>query len=214
FSSRRRHTRSKRDWSSDVCSSDLDYHDNGVIGEQYKRISRTLSWVRNTTGLRAHNMPSALWRSPGWANSLAFKLTSPVNSVKGYWELVRHLENDEFVSAHATNSAFLDGMVAYPGGIIQDTVHHLWAENCVANDRLPMKAQHSFRSVNSNILFINGRGDTIVLPQCTEPLQKLVSSKDQRFELVSGGHVGIVSGTQAPKESWPLIADWLAQRSQ
>src|SRR5699024_12190775 len=28
FSSRRRHTRSKRDWSSDVCSSDL--HDKGV----------------------------------------------------------------------------------------------------------------------------------------------------------------------------------------
>src|SRR5699024_12229450 len=27
FSSRRRHTRSKRDWSSDVCSSDLN-HDN------------------------------------------------------------------------------------------------------------------------------------------------------------------------------------------
>src|SRR5699024_11922270 len=26
FSSRRRHTRSKRDWSSDVCSSDLDDH--------------------------------------------------------------------------------------------------------------------------------------------------------------------------------------------
>src|SRR5699024_11411199 len=26
FSSRRRHTRSKRDWSSDVCSSDLNWH--------------------------------------------------------------------------------------------------------------------------------------------------------------------------------------------
>src|SRR5206468_5986788 len=26
FSSRRRHTRSDRDWSSDVCSSDLGYH--------------------------------------------------------------------------------------------------------------------------------------------------------------------------------------------
>src|SRR5699024_12123140 len=26
FSSRRRHTRSKRDWSSDVCSSDLGVH--------------------------------------------------------------------------------------------------------------------------------------------------------------------------------------------
>src|SRR5699024_12184610 len=38
FSSRRRHTRSKRDWSSDVCSSDLSLHpfagdaDEGVQG--------------------------------------------------------------------------------------------------------------------------------------------------------------------------------------
>src|SRR5699024_11828389 len=31
FSSRRRHTRSKRDWSSDVCSSDLiDLDDDGL----------------------------------------------------------------------------------------------------------------------------------------------------------------------------------------
>src|SRR5207249_6325621 len=29
FSSRRRHTRSKRDWSSDVCSSDLTYQRHG-----------------------------------------------------------------------------------------------------------------------------------------------------------------------------------------
>ncbi len=190
-----------------------DYHANGVLGEQYQRISKALSWVHKKTGWRVYQSPSALWRSPGWANSLAFKLTSPVNSVKGYWQLVRHLENDDFVSAHATNSAFLDDMVAYPGGIIQDTVHYLWTENCVANNRLPMREQHTLTPVESNILFINGRGDTIVLPKCTQPLQALVSSKDQHFELVSGGHVGIVSGTQAPKESWPLIAEWLAKRS-
>src|SRR5699024_11408926 len=33
FSSRRRHTRSKRDWSSDVCSSDLDW-----VGKNVKMI--------------------------------------------------------------------------------------------------------------------------------------------------------------------------------
>src|SRR5699024_11984309 len=32
FSSRRRHTRSKRDWSSDVCSSDLGYALCGTRG--------------------------------------------------------------------------------------------------------------------------------------------------------------------------------------
>src|SRR3712207_8692225 len=50
FSSRRRHTRYWRDWSSDVCSSDLPYgpvkivdtagiDDDGIIGE--KRVQKT-----------------------------------------------------------------------------------------------------------------------------------------------------------------------------
>src|SRR5699024_11442242 len=34
FSSRRRHTRSKRDWSSDVCSSDLDTYLKIVAGHE------------------------------------------------------------------------------------------------------------------------------------------------------------------------------------
>src|SRR6266704_6942489 len=34
FSSRRRHTRSKRDWSSDVCSSDLAAHARAHSGDR------------------------------------------------------------------------------------------------------------------------------------------------------------------------------------
>src|SRR3989442_14524988 len=33
FSSRRRHTRCGRDWSSDVCSSDLSFHTVGQVAE-------------------------------------------------------------------------------------------------------------------------------------------------------------------------------------
>src|SRR5699024_11557909 len=41
FSSRRRHTRSKRDWSSDVCSSDLAYVDlrHMIAGKNYHIIT-------------------------------------------------------------------------------------------------------------------------------------------------------------------------------
>src|SRR2546421_6992679 len=49
FSSRRRHTRSDRDWSSDVCSSDLIEtqsrfveQKNGRIGQQEERDAETL----------------------------------------------------------------------------------------------------------------------------------------------------------------------------
>src|SRR5437868_11941820 len=42
FSSRRRHTRSKRDWSSDVCSSDLAWMscDGGVCARTFAGTSR------------------------------------------------------------------------------------------------------------------------------------------------------------------------------
>src|SRR5437868_14353993 len=44
FSSRRRHTRSKRDWSSDVCSSDLASQDlDGKEPEAIKAIVETLA---------------------------------------------------------------------------------------------------------------------------------------------------------------------------
>src|SRR5699024_11337972 len=64
FSSRRRHTRSKRDWSSDVCSSDLGIlvrHITGLsaaggfTGATVGRISRCDGGVR--TGLRALVVP-------------------------------------------------------------------------------------------------------------------------------------------------------------
>src|SRR5690625_6073287 len=42
FSSRRRHTRWPRDWSSDVCSSDLFFHD--VLSPNGKR-SRDFRWM-------------------------------------------------------------------------------------------------------------------------------------------------------------------------
>src|SRR5699024_11665818 len=42
FSSRRRHTRSKRDWSSDVCSSDLTPTPSTSLGDDFLRIGEKL----------------------------------------------------------------------------------------------------------------------------------------------------------------------------
>src|SRR2546421_3126975 len=63
FSSRRRHTRSDRDWSSDVCSSDLNFMDAGMRGlvarhrfQTFRRVkpgkSSTLSYTSATPPTR------------------------------------------------------------------------------------------------------------------------------------------------------------------
>src|SRR5699024_11315066 len=54
FSSRRRHTRSKRDWSSDVCSSDLDFNIKLLLG---------ISFLLFTAPIGGHLMARAAYLS-------------------------------------------------------------------------------------------------------------------------------------------------------
>ncbi|MFX9081926.1 hypothetical protein ABTN62_02260, partial [Acinetobacter baumannii] len=41
----------------------------------------------------------------------------------------------------------------------------------------------------------------------------LISSQDKTFKTVPGGHMGVVSGSQAPTSVWPEMSNWLATRS-
>src|SRR3712207_7249984 len=52
FSSRRRHTRYWRDWSSDVCSSDLKLRKDGLENSQVVIIKRGISQVAQDAGAR------------------------------------------------------------------------------------------------------------------------------------------------------------------
>src|SRR2546422_8362712 len=52
FSSRRRHTRCSRDWSSDVCSSDLAY------GDEFRRVVRAIGIREILTA------PQSPWQNP------------------------------------------------------------------------------------------------------------------------------------------------------
>src|SRR5699024_11956220 len=66
FSSRRRHTRSKRDWSSDVCSSDLGFAE-GHEGGRMSKIFYILTIISMVVGacVSAFMFLTALLMSPG-----------------------------------------------------------------------------------------------------------------------------------------------------
>ena len=190
-----------------------DYHANGALGKQYQRLSRQLRWVRKRLGFRVHRTPKRFWRSPGWANSLAFKLTSPAASVQGYLELVRHLHDEDYVRNHATNAAFLNNMVAYPGGVMQDIIQYLWTDNLLGRGYLPMQNARgeSLRldAIRANVLMVCGQQDPIVTRDCSTALLKHISAEDITVMDVPGGHMGILGGSSAPRASWAQIADWL-----
>ena len=190
-----------------------DYHRNGALGGQYRALSRRAKWIRKRTGLRIHDVPADLLRSPGWVNSLAFKLTNPIGSLQGYWSLMKNLHDRDFVASHATNGAFLDDMVAYPGGVIQDIIRYLWTDNVVAHGQLPMEGTDGhLNQVTANVLNITGANDPIVTPECSQAMKPLIRSKDKTFVTIDGGHMGILGSAAAQKQSWARIGDWLIER--
>lgn len=192
----------------------LDYHRNGALGRQYQFLSRQAQQLEKHTGLRVHRTSKSWWRSPGWMNSLMFKLTNPVGSVQGYIDLLKNLHDREYVKAHATQGAFLDDMVAYPGGVVQDIIQFLWVDNVLAGDRLPEPdSERGFAAVQANLLLVTGRNDPIVTEQCSLPILGLVRSEDKTHLRVPGGHMAILGGSGAPKAIWPQVADWLEARS-
>src|SRR5699024_11589505 len=63
FSSRRRHTRSKRDWSSDVCSSDLIYCENKKVSSYIRRDLYVSFSLFLSSSIRYWNWHSTLLKS-------------------------------------------------------------------------------------------------------------------------------------------------------
>ena len=192
----------------------IDSHASGAIGWMYQRIADVAGVVRKRTGFKLHDLKPHWFYTPGWANTIGFKLTNPVGSVMGYWELLVRLGDREFVTNHATTSAFLDRMVAYPGGVIQDTVVRVWIDNQLAKGQIQIGEDFALlENVNANLLAIAGQEDTLATPGAAKRVMDHVSSADKTFRVAPGGHMGILAGSKAPRASWLELAEWLSVRS-
>ena len=197
-----------------ILGTPINSHASGAIGKVYQAIERRAEWVRKNTGFRIHNLNPQWLHTPGWANVVGFKMTNPMGSLMGYWELVVKLADRQFVVNHATTSAFLDKMVAYPGGIVQDMMVRIWIDNELAKGYMQLgKNEARLADIQCALWAGAGKSDNMVTKAAVETLMDHVSSTDKEFVVVAGGHMGILSGSKAPSDVWPKVADWLAARS-
>ena len=188
----------------------VDGHANGALGRQYARLGRLLHKAR----LSWRKVPARWNYAPGWVNVIGFKLSDPVSSVKGYVDLFRNLHDREFVAQHANQGAFIDSLEAYPGGVIRDWMTSVWLENETASGQITVGRETAyFLNNKANILCIAGASDNLANQPCCERLLDVVGSKDREFYLAPGGHIGIVSGSQAAESVWRKTVEWLGERS-
>ena len=170
--------------------------------------------VSNYTNLRLKALDPARLAMPPWLTTLVFKLTDPVGSVTTYWDLVTGLSDREYVKSYSTTSDYLNNMLLYPGGVLQDMAVKMAGENQLAKGRVEVSDNVAeLDAIESNLLAFAGETDILVPADIAKKIEEIVASKDKEFRLAPGGHMGVIIGSKAQNAVWAESVDWLAKRS-
>ena len=195
-------------------ASPVDSRAGGIAGRLMGALNGPARLVRKYTNFRVHDLDPKTLQVPGWLNALAFKLTNPVGSLMSYWDLLTRLWDREFLETHTTTARFLNNMMDYPGGIVQDFFVRVGVDNELSRGRITVGDQESsFDRIECSLLVYAGQDDAIVTPAAAHRVMDLVRSRDKEFVVAPGGHMGVFAGSRAPAQVWATAADWLWPRS-
>lgn len=197
-----------------VLGSPIDSYASGYIGKLYRNINHLIGRNKKIQERIYSGLPKRLIHSPGILNSLGFKILDPKGWLDGHVQLLKNLDDLQFVQEHATLSNFLNNMIDYPGGINQDMLFNVWLQNPLKRGFIQLKDKKiELKNIDCSLLVGAGRSDQLVTADAASPLSQLTSSQDVTFTLIPGGHLGLMSSQASALEFWPQLAKWLTERS-
>lgn len=147
-----------------------------------------------------------------WAN----KMMKPVNNyVTTNRRLFQQVEEGTAnrVSFQAMNKWVADNP-PFPSKAFREWLTWMYKENRLVRGRLELRGHRvNLANIEQSVLVVTAGADHIAPRHTTLPFLDLVGSDDVEHLDRPGGHIGLMAGSKAKKEIWPLIDDWLAARS-
>lgn len=195
-------------------ASPIDMRGGGIVAGVAQALNTPAKLIRKYTNFRLHNLNPEKLHLPAWTTTLAFKLTDPIGSITTYWDLVTRLWDREFVESHSTTSHYLNNMLVYPAGMVQDMIVRVAVDNKLCDGEIEIGDKISrFKNITAAMYVFAGETDVLVPEVIAKRVMDLVPNPDKQFETAPGGHMGVILGSKAQKHVWVRAADWLAQRS-
>lgn len=196
-------------------ASPIDLRGGGLATGVAQALNVPAQLIRRYTDFRLHLLDPSALSAPPWLTTLAFKLTDPLSSVTTYWDLVTRLWDREFVESYSTTSDYLNNMLLYPGGVVQDMAVKVAVDNKLASGEIDIGDKLArLDRIQCSMLVFAGETDTLVPPSIAERIMDIVASSDKAFYVVPGGHMGVILGSRAQDAVWSEAADWLIQRDK
>lgn len=187
---------------------------SGLIGKTYQLLSIPTGVMKRLTGQQISLIDADYFHIDGRILSVLFKLSQPMATLSSYLELVKNLDDDEYVSQYMTMNEWFTNMPDYPGATIQEMIQRLGLANGMAQGCFNVGTETvDLKNIHCSLLAFAGSNDAITSISSASAVMSVVSSNDLSFEVVAGGHAGVFTGSKAVSTTWAIAADWLTLRS-
>jgi len=145
----------------------------------------------------------------------AFQLSSFQKLVTKPIAIATHVDDADFLAQIEAVDRFTANMTAYPGRTFGQLYHRFVKGNALVNGTFEIGGRTiSVADITAPVLVFGGANDGIAPVPAVKALVPLLSgSREVRFEIVPGGHLGMLTGRAARTTTWRVMDEWIARWS-
>jgi polyhydroxyalkanoate synthase len=135
--------------------------------------------------------------------------------VNKYFNLVQNIDNDQFVGNFLRIEKWLYDTPPIAGATFRQWIDDIYQKNLLVKNELKLGSELiDLSKIKVPLLNIVADEDHLVSPQCSAPLNDVVSSTDKRLMRFHTGHVGLIASLYSQNNVLPKVGQWLKARSQ
>jgi polyhydroxyalkanoate synthase subunit PhaC len=130
--------------------------------------------------------------------------------------MARNLDDADYLAQIEAVDRFTANMIAYPGRTFGQLYHRLLKGNALVDGTFDLEGRTiSVAAITAPVLIFGGASDGIApIASVRAAVPLLTGSREVRFEIVPGGHLGMLTGRGARGSTWQVLDEWIEQWSQ
>jgi polyhydroxyalkanoate synthase len=133
--------------------------------------------------------------------------------VNKYFNLIENIDNESFVQNFLRIEKWLYDTPPIAGETIKQWINDIYKNNMLFKNQFRLgKAIVDLKKINVPLLNIVAEEDHLVSPECSVPLNEVVSSEDKRLIRFHTGHVGLIASSYSQNNVLPKVGQWLKTR--
>lgn len=145
----------------------------------------------------------------------AFQLSSGTKLITKPIAIVQNLDDAEWLAQIEAVDRFTANMIAYPGRSFGQLYHRMLKHNELRTGRIEIGGRViDLSAITTPVLVFAGNTDGIAPIASVRALVGLLPhAHEVRFEVVPGGHLGMLTGRAARRTTWVVMDEWIEQYS-